>query len=114
MRTSSGILLGSVVPFGSVATAHTAAVAPSRIVIVGRTGFVSSSGVAEVFLGCFGTQTCTGTISLTQGHTTLASRRGRLVAADNGALVHIPLDAEGGRLIAHHAVRVAVVVRDAN
>jgi hypothetical protein len=100
--------------FGNVATAHIAAVTPSRLVIIGHTGFVSPSGLAEVFLGCFGTQNCTGTISLTQGPTTLASHHGTLVTADNGALLHIPLNAGGRKLLAHHTARVKVAIRDTN
>jgi len=79
------------VPFGNVATARLAADVPSRIAIFGHTGFVSPSGIAEVFLGCFGNQSCTGTITLTEEDTTIASRHGTLVGADNGALVHIPI-----------------------
>lgn len=100
------------VPFGNVTTARIAAVAPSRIAIFGHTGFVSPSGVAEVFLGCFGNQSCTGTITLTEGHTPIASRHGTLVAADNGALVHIPINADGRTLLTHHTIRVKVAVRD--
>jgi hypothetical protein len=102
------------VPFGNSAGARIASVARSRVVIVGHTGFVSPSGLAEVFLGCFGTQNCTGMISLTKGPTTLASHHGTLVTADNGALVHIPLDADGRKLLAHHIPRVKVAVRDTN
>jgi hypothetical protein len=100
------------VPFGNVATARLAAVMPSRIEIFGHTGFVSPSGTAEVFLGCFGNQNCTGTITLTEGHTTIASRHGTLVAADDGALIHIPINAHGRNLFAHSTVRVKVTIRD--
>lgn len=102
------------VPFGQSAAARIASVAPSRVVIVGHTGFVSPSGLAEVFIGCFGTQNCDGTISLSNGSTTLASRHGALVTADNGALVRIRLDADGRKLLAHRTPRVKVAVRDTN
>lgn len=102
------------VPFGNSATAHIAAVRPSRIVIVGHTGFVSRSGLAEVFLGCFGVQNCTGTISLTKGLTTLASHHGTLVTADNGALVRIALTANGRKLVADRTAEVKVTITEAN
>ena len=104
----------TLVPFGNFAAAHIAAATPSRIVIVGHTGFVSPSGRAEVFLGCFGTQNCTGTISVTKGPTILASHHGTLVTADNGALVRITLNAHGREVLAHHTVTVKVAVRDTN
>lgn len=102
------------VPFGNSAAARIASVAPSRVVIVGHTGFVSPSGLAEVFLGCFGTLNCTGRISLTKGPTTLASHHGTLVTADNGALVRIPLNAAGRGILTHHTPRVKVAVTDTN
>ena len=102
------------VPFGNFAAARIAAATPSRIVIVGDTGFVSPSGWAEVFLGCFGTRNCTGTISLTKGPPILALHHGTLVTADNGALVRITLNAHGREVLAHHTVRVKVAVRDTN
>jgi hypothetical protein len=102
------------VPFGNSATAHVAAVRPSRIVIVGHTGFVSRSGLAAVFLGCFGIQNCTGTISLTKGPTTLASHHGTLVTADSGALVRIALTANGRKLVAEGTAKVKVTIREAS
>ena len=100
------------VPFEDVARARLAAVVPSRIAIFGHTGFVSPSGVAEVFLGCFGNQSCAGTITLTEGNTTIASRHGTLVAADNGALARIPINAHGRQLVAHRTIRVRVAVTE--
>jgi hypothetical protein len=65
-----------------------------------------------VFLGCFGTQNCDGTLTLTEGRTTIASRRGTLVAADNGALVHIPINPDDRTLLAHNTIRAKITVRD--
>ncbi|MGH2863058.1 MAG: hypothetical protein ACRDLT_16380 [Solirubrobacteraceae bacterium] len=46
--------------------------APGRIAIAGRRLFVSPTGVVGVFVACFGGSTCTGTLTLKSGNTTVA------------------------------------------
>ena len=45
---------------------------PGRIAIAGRRLFISPTGVVGVFVACFGGSTCSGTLSLKSGHTTIA------------------------------------------
>jgi hypothetical protein len=103
----------TLVAFGDTTlTARAADAGASRIAIFGRTGFVSPSGIVEVFLGCFGSQDCTGAITLTAGRAIIASYRGRLVGADNGALAHVPLNAHGRKLVTGRTTKAKVTVKD--
>jgi hypothetical protein len=45
---------------------------PQRVAIAGRRLFISPTGVVGVFVACFGGQTCSGTLSLKSGNTTIA------------------------------------------
>jgi hypothetical protein len=45
---------------------------PGRIAIAGRRLFVSPSGLVGVFVACFGGNTCSGTLTLKSGNTTIA------------------------------------------
>jgi hypothetical protein len=102
----------TLVAFGDATrTARAADEGTSRIAIFGHTGFVSPSRIVEVFLGCFGSQDCTGTITVTVGHTIIAQYSGRLVSAEDGALARIPLNAHGRELLAGH-IKAIVTVSD--
>jgi len=45
---------------------------PGRVAIAGRRLFISPTGVVGVFVACFGGTTCSGTLSLKSGNTTIA------------------------------------------
>ena len=45
---------------------------PGRVAIAGRRLFISPTGVVGVFVACFGGSTCSGTLSLKSGNTTIA------------------------------------------
>lgn len=45
---------------------------PGRVAIAGRRLFISPTGVVGVFVACFGGNTCSGTLSLKSGNTTIA------------------------------------------
>jgi hypothetical protein len=45
---------------------------PGRVAIAGRRLFVSPTGVVGVFTACFGGSTCSGTLTLKSGNTTIA------------------------------------------
>ncbi|HEY5316739.1 MAG TPA: hypothetical protein VIJ20_02075 [Solirubrobacteraceae bacterium] len=91
-----------------------AAASPSSIKIFGHTGFVNTGGTTGVFLGCFGTTECAGTMTLTAGDTVLGGRGAFYVSPDDGSIVHITLRANGRRLLAkHHRLTVTVTIKDA-
>ncbi len=78
--------------YGSDVAFTTADTGPSTIALSGHTGFVSSSGVGGVFIGCYGDRTCTGTsLTITRGSSVLASRSSYSIAPNTGGIVHVRL-----------------------
>jgi len=66
--------------------------AGSLLALSGRDGFVSARGVAEIFLGCYGSSRCTGSLTLKRGKTVIGHRRSFSIAPQSGAIVHVRLD----------------------
>jgi hypothetical protein len=112
-KTSSSLTL---IPFGRIRPMDTAIAssAASRIAAFGHTGFLSRTGIAQAFLGCFGTRACTGSITLTVGRTVVADRPSFRISGDNGALVRIPLSSSGRALTSQQVIEVRITVRDLN
>ncbi len=75
---------------------------PSLTKLVGSGAFVSSGGVVEVFLGCYGTQTCTGTLSLMRSGKSLAKRASYSLGADTGAVVRLHLGRAALKALRRH------------
>src|SRR6202011_3890344 len=86
-----------------------------RVALFGGTGFVSSNGVGGIFLGCFGQHPCTGAMTVTVGHTVIASRPSETINPNDGGIVHITLTGTGRSLLAHargNHLQVSVTVKD--
>jgi hypothetical protein len=81
----------------------------SKIKVLAPTAFVSPSGILGVGIGCLGgTTSCTGTMTLTIGHTVYASR-GLNLAAESGGFAHVQLSSASMRkLFAHYHHPVAI------
>lgn len=64
---------------------------PSTIRLSGHTGFVSPSGIAGVFIGCYGDRNCTGHLTVRRNGKVIGYRGFYFVAANSGGIVHVPL-----------------------
>jgi hypothetical protein len=84
----------------------------SKVKLFGHLGYVSPSGIAGVFVGCFGSKPCTGSLTITQGGRTIGHRSSETVGADNGGIVHVKLKDSARRALAHGRFPVTVTVRD--
>ena len=99
--------------YGSDQTLTTPAATPSSslLELFGSTAFVSSRGVGGVFVGCFGSVDCTGSLSISRSGVTLGQRGQFSVKADNGGIVHLTLTALGEQLLRQrHQLRVQTVL----
>lgn len=76
---------------GSDVTFTTADHGPSKIKLSGHTGFVSSTGTAGVFIGCYGDRNCTGSLTLTRNGAVIGHRSYYFIFAGDGGIVHVPL-----------------------
>ena len=84
----------------------------SRVALFGHLGFVSPSGIAGVFVGCFGPKACVGKLTVKQDGVTVGRRDLEVIAADDGGIVHVQLSSAARRALAHGYLRVTVAVRD--
>lgn len=76
----------------------------------GRTGFASSSGVAEVFVGCYGATKCSGAVTLSRAGKVVGRRASFVLGADSGGVIHVQLNAPTRRQL-RRAGHVVVTVR---
>ena len=101
---------------GSVAGADQTATtlpAPGRIAIAGRRLFVSPSGVVGVFVACFGGSTCSGTLSLKSGNTTIAPSAKYSFAGEKETVVFTKLTRSAfASLKAHHTLSATAMAVD--
>ncbi len=78
----------------------------SRLALFGHTAFVSQTHVFGVFVGCFGTRTCSGNMTVTASGKVIGRRSLYFVGANDGGIVHLTLNSTGRRLLArapgHH------------
>jgi hypothetical protein len=112
----------TLVPFGTggtaaSTTAGSAAAAAttirSTVKLFGHTGFVSRDGTAGIFLGCFGTHTCAGQMTIHAGHTLIGGRGSIFVAPNDGGIVHLTLTPTGQSLLKrNHHLTVKIRVAD--
>ena len=84
---------------------------PPRMTVLGHVGFVSPSGVAGVFVGCFAAHRCRGTMNIIQAGTVIAHRNAYTVSGDNAAIVHLSLSRAVRESLASPA-RVSVQIVD--
>ncbi|HWF34500.1 MAG TPA: hypothetical protein VG295_03995 [Solirubrobacteraceae bacterium] len=84
----------------------------AKVELFGHLGYVSPSGVAGVFVGCFGSSPCTGSVTIKQAGRTIAHRASETVAPDNGGIAHVRLIPSARRAIAHGRLSVTVTVAD--
>jgi len=84
----------------------------SGVALFGRHGFVSPSGVAGVFVGCFKTTACIGQVTITHDGTTVGRRPVEEIAAENGGIVHVKLSHAARQLLVQGYLRVTVTVVD--
>ena len=99
VMASSRIML---LPFSNTPAIRTrarAAASISKIAVFGHAAFVSRADIVHLFLGCFGSHDCTGSISVSIGTTIVATRHGRLAGSNSGALVSVPPNPTGRRLL---------------
>jgi phosphodiesterase/alkaline phosphatase D-like protein len=105
---------GGAVALGSDATFSTAAV-PTRLAFFGTTSFADQHGVGGVFLGCFGTSSCRGSVTLSRSGHTLGTRTSYTIGANDGGFVHVTLNALGQSLLRHRGtMNVTAAVANAN
>ena len=81
----------------------------------GHTAFVSSHGVAGVFLGCFEASTCGGSLGMSDGSTNVGSRGSIAVTTLNGGIAHLTLTSKARSLLMRHGTLVVrLTVRGPN
>lgn len=76
---------------GGDTTFTTADHGPSQIRLSGHTGFVSSGGIAGVFIGCYGDRNCMGSLTITHNGAVIGQRSSYFIPANAGGIIHLPL-----------------------
>jgi len=84
----------------------------SKVKLFGHLGYVSPAGIAGLFIGCFGSDPCTGTLTIRQDGRTIARRASETIGPDDGGIVHVKLIASARRALAHGRLSVTVSVAD--
>jgi phosphodiesterase/alkaline phosphatase D-like protein len=81
----------------------------------GQTSFADQNGVGGVFLGCFGSVACRGSMTLERSGKVLGQREGYTIRPNFGGIVHITLNDLGKRLLRSRGnTRVRTTVVNAN
>ena len=86
---------------GHVLAGSGAAAAPAHIGIVGRSAFVSSTGVGGLPAVCFNSKTCHIAVSMTVGRTVIARTGSEQVPAQGGGILYFTLTGSGRSMLAH-------------
>lgn len=89
----SGTSTGADATFATTGGSTTPAPRASVLRLSGRTGFASSSGMAEVFVGCYGTTKCSGGVTIRRAGKVLGRRASFVLGADSGGIIHVQLNA---------------------
>jgi len=84
---------------GSDRTFTTAGSASTRLGLFGHTAFADQHGVGGVFVACFGSAACRGSLTLSRSGKQLGVRSGYTLRQDDGGFVHIALNDLGQRLL---------------
>lgn len=89
--------------------------ASTRLGLFGQTAFSDQNGVAGVFVACFGTVNCTGSLSLTRSGKSIGTRPKYTLNPNDGGFVHITLNDLGKSLMrSRGTMRVAAAVANTN
>jgi len=84
---------------GSDRTFTTAGSASTRLGLFGHTAFADQHGVGGVFVACFGSADCRGSLTLSRSGKQLGVRNGYALKQDDGGFVHVALNDLGQRLL---------------
>jgi hypothetical protein len=84
---------------GADATFVTGGAASTRLGLFGNTAFTDQNGVGGVFVACFGTTGCNGSLKLERSGTLLGERPAYTLKQNDGGFVHITLNDLGKRLL---------------
>jgi phosphodiesterase/alkaline phosphatase D-like protein len=84
---------------GADRTFTTAGAATTRLGLFGHTAFADQHGVGGVFVACFGSSACRGSLTLSRGGKELGVRSGYALRQNDGGFVHITLNELGQRLL---------------
>lgn len=106
---------GSAFAIGSDKTFSIAGSASTRLGLFGQTAFSDQHGVAGVFVACFGSTSCNGSLSLTRSGTSIGTRSKFTLQPNDGGFVHITLNDLGKRLMrSRGTMRVNAAVANTN
>jgi hypothetical protein len=99
---------------GADRTFTTAGSASTRLGLFGHTAFADQHGVGGVFVACFGSSSCRGSLTLSRSGKQLGVRSAYTLRQDDGGFVHIGLNDLGQRLLRQRGtMRVKAVVANA-
>ena len=70
----------------------------SNLGLFGHTAFVGPGRQVGVFTGCFGGQSCKGSLRMTSNGATIGSRSFFFIRPNGGGIVHVPLNSRGRAL----------------
>lgn len=87
------------VSIGGDRTFMTAGAATTRLGLFGHTAFADQHGVGGVFVACFGSTGCRGSLTLARGGKQLGVRSAYTLRQNDGGFVHITLNDLGQRLL---------------
>ena len=102
---------------GNVLATSRPAAAPTRIVLYGRSVFVSSGGTGAVPGGCFAKQSCRISTTVYSGRTVIARTGPEKISLRGNGLLYFALTSAGRSALSHargHRLAVQVVARDAS
>src|SRR6185436_15582930 len=96
---------------GGDKTFTTSGAASTRLGLFGQTAFADQNGVGGVFVACFGSTGCRGSLTLSRSGKTLGTRGAFLLRQDDGGFVHVGLNDLGKQLLRKRGtMRVKAVV----
>jgi len=99
------------VAIGADRTFTTSGAATTRLGLFGHTAFADQHGVAGVFVACFGSTGCRGSLTLSRSGEELGARGAYSLRQNDGGFVHVALNALGQRLLRQRGtMRVKVTV----
>ncbi|MFL5817243.1 MAG: hypothetical protein ACJ76L_06535 [Conexibacter sp.] len=99
---------------GSDRTFATSGAAATRLGLFGQTAFADQNGVGGVFVACFGSAACRGSLTLSRSGKQLGVRSAYSLKQDDGGFVHIALNDLGKRLLRQRGtMKVKAVVENA-
>jgi hypothetical protein len=105
--SSSGTTLGADATF----TTGSPPPSTSNLRFFGHTAFVAPQGVGGIFLGCIGGTSCTGKMTISHNHATVAQRLHFTIRGNKGGIVHYTLSGLGRSLQrSTRHLRITVVV----